>query len=801
MGQLNLITNTATCISSSIAALASLTDTVSIKIEVDGSAFLHVAGIGGGGNASFSVWDGTSTQKFLIHLSGDGAGNVEVYAKFRPGGDEAHSGYVVAADAFTAGVPYYICMSFDQSSHAGVYAKCRVMNAAGTLIGTPGDITYAPGSLNASTGIVLINDQSVQKMTGKIGGLAIYSTWLSGADEYSAPAAGDTGLICGWLLDETSGNSAANLVGGGAALEISGIESTNFAWGAGGNWNSGVAGAAADVAVATAALTTAIKLGGSAADVASSSAGLITAIRLALAAVVNAAAAGALSTAKPLAASALDVSTASGSLVAGAVLQGAALDVVVAVASLSTAIRLGASADDVASSTGVLINFASVTLAGTLYTGAGGILDPNFWVDDVPTPGTTIYFDPTHITVYPNGEISADTNNCVALVQFTGPNGLALGLIIITPNMVAYADSEAAAAGQLSTAIRLAAAANAVAVVAAALGTGAGLRADSAAIAVATGSVLTSIPISALASTISASAAALVTAIRMAANNAAVSTSTASLNQYTLMNAAAIVTSASSAALQTQIRASASAVDQASASGDMSTAIDASAAMNSVATALAALSTGIRLGGAAIDQAEASASLRTIGPLFAAAIDAASATALLDTGIDISANAQAVFSAGAQLVSSIDVFASAMASASSVAALSDVIESPPIGIYSSDPLYTVSRPRWSFFSARRTPRFGVKRASEPVVLTFDFSAQLQGTNLQGPISRTISAVAGFDASASSLFVYVPSYDMTKTRVLQKVSGGIAGVYYYLTISVTTTDGRQLSLTGLLPVQN
>lgn len=240
MGQLNLLQNTCSASATSISALASEVNNAAVKIRIDGAAFLHVAGIGGGGlGRVLRVYDGSSTDKFYIDIIGDGAGNVEAYIKFRPGGDESHSGNVVASSSFTSGVDVVICAQFDQSSHGGSYGQCHVMSTAGSLIGTPGDLTYAPGSLNSSTGIVLLNDQSMQKFTGKIDGIGIYTgRWLSGADMYSSPAGADSGLVAGWLFEETSGSSAANLVGGGPALSITGTENTAFAWAAGGGWPS-----------------------------------------------------------------------------------------------------------------------------------------------------------------------------------------------------------------------------------------------------------------------------------------------------------------------------------------------------------------------------------------------------------------------------------------------------------------------------------------------------------------------------------------------------------------------------------
>lgn len=245
-GYLNLLTNTTAPSATSNSTLAAETDEIQVRIRIDGAVFLHVAGIGGGGfGRVLRVYDGSTTDKFYIDISGDGAGNVEAYIKMRPGGDEAHSGVVVASSSFTSGTDVIIMAQFSQSSHSGSYAQCHVMSLAGSLIGTPSDLTYSPGVMNASTGVVLMNDQAVQKFTGKIDGLAITTgsgNWLSGAAAYAVPTSGDAGLVTGWMFGETSGSTAANLKAGAQTLSIPGTETTDFAWAAGGGWDAGSGG-------------------------------------------------------------------------------------------------------------------------------------------------------------------------------------------------------------------------------------------------------------------------------------------------------------------------------------------------------------------------------------------------------------------------------------------------------------------------------------------------------------------------------------------------------------------------------
>src|SRR6185437_13113193 len=141
------------------------------------------------------------------------------------------------------------------------------------------------------------------------------------------------------------------------------------------------------------------------------------------------------------------------------------------------------------------------TLSGTLYTGVGGILDPNFWVSVQPQDGQLIFYDGTNITIEPNGEIVSTTNNCSAVVQFFDGTAWSVGLVIITPQMVSYANAMSAVAGTLNTAIQMA---------------GAGVET-----ALVAGNLFAAIHFVANALVIANAAASMATGIQMAANAAA----------------------------------------------------------------------------------------------------------------------------------------------------------------------------------------------------------------------------------------------------------------------------------------
>lgn len=196
-------------------------------------------------------------------------------------------------------------------------------------------------------------------------------------------------------------------------------------------------------------------LAGSAGGVATVSASLTVGVKLASAAAGKATVSASLRTGFPAALAAAASGTAS---VAGA---------------LTTGSFGSAAAGGKASVSGAFTNFASVTLAGTLYTGIGGVLDPNLvWPFSAPIVGSVVLYDPTFITIAANGEISSTSNNCSAVVQFFDGTNWNVVTVVITPNLVTYAGGRATVTATLSTVIGWNAKASGVASVTAALTTG-----------------------------------------------------------------------------------------------------------------------------------------------------------------------------------------------------------------------------------------------------------------------------------------------------------------------------------------
>jgi len=98
-----------------------------------------------------------------------------------------------------------------------------------------------------------------------------------------------------------------------------------------------------------------------------------------------------------------------------------------------------------------LTNWAAVLLTAPLYTGIGSALDPYLWTTPLPGDGTTLYYDPTFITILPDGEISSTSNNCTAVLQFNDPTaGWIIGVLRIAPTGVAVATGEASFTATLS---------------------------------------------------------------------------------------------------------------------------------------------------------------------------------------------------------------------------------------------------------------------------------------------------------------------------------------------------------------
>jgi hypothetical protein len=206
-----------------------------------------------------------------------------------------------------------------------------------------------------------------------------------------------------------------------------------------------------------AALSTQIRVAADAQSEASQSAALTTVIRAAADSLVETSSAGALTTQIQTAAAAAAYSSAVASLTTGAgVIASTSRGTCAVAAALSTSIACAAVSSGDATTVAGLTNWATVTLSGTLYAGAGSAVDPLFWGSPIPTVGTTLYYDATHINIATNGEIDSDTNDCSAIVQFFDGSTWQIGTIVITPFMVAYSVATQPSTATLTTQIALA---------------------------------------------------------------------------------------------------------------------------------------------------------------------------------------------------------------------------------------------------------------------------------------------------------------------------------------------------------
>jgi hypothetical protein len=170
---------------------------------------------------------------------------------------------------------------------------------------------------------------------------------------------------------------------------------------------------------------------------------------------------GILTTGIKAAAAASDVTTATGVL--GEYLLAAAIDTTTATGALATAIKLAAAMADSDAAASVLTDWSSVTLVAPLYTGVGGILDPNaVWSNGAPTAGDTVYYDGTNMTIQTDGEIVATSNDFSALCQWDSGGAWSAMAVVVTPGFVSYLTDQTTALGALSTAIQFAASAQAL---------------------------------------------------------------------------------------------------------------------------------------------------------------------------------------------------------------------------------------------------------------------------------------------------------------------------------------------------
>ncbi|MFZ5917054.1 MAG: hypothetical protein ACOYZ7_08990 [Chloroflexota bacterium] len=94
--------------------------------------------------------------------------------------------------------------------------------------------------------------------------------------------------------------------------------------------------------------------------------------------------------------------------------------------------------------------------------------------------------------------------------------------------------------------------------------------------------------------------------------------------------------------------------------------------------------------------------------------------------------------------------------------------------------------------------FDAKDPLEVVVLAFDFAAELGAETISAVTSVTASVLAGADPSPASMLSGAPA--IGGATVTQTIQGGVAGVDYKLKAQISTSGGRVLVLSGLLPMR-
>ncbi|MGH8221053.1 MAG: hypothetical protein ACREUT_21170 [Steroidobacteraceae bacterium] len=369
-------------------------------------------------------------------------------------------------------------------------------------------------------------------------------------------------------------------------------------------------------------------------------------------------------------AAASDSTTAAGNLYPFASAQ--PFDISSATGALSTAIRLAGAASSSTSLAASLTNFQTVTLGAPLYTGVGSILDANgTWSDGAPGAGTPVLYDSTFMTVEPNGEIVATSNNFTAACQWNNGGTWSTLTVVVMPGPVAYAQSASSVLDSLSTAIQLLGAANDITSTTANLITQAKLQGLASAVGVAAGSLQTAIKAASAAVDASAASGTLQGTQQHIASSADDNTSaSAVLNTQIVMLGAAVALTNAIGSLTTQIILAGNALSVTSASGSLRTGTSAGAAATDTSSATGALLAGINFSGPASDFTGAAAQLLTGIALLSSTSDASSAAASLRTGALLSSAASAIATATGALSTAIRLAGAAQGSSAASASLS-----------------------------------------------------------------------------------------------------------------------------------
>ena len=273
---------------------------------------------------------------------------------------------------------------------------------------------------------------------------------------------------------------------------------------------------------------------------------------------------------------------------------------------------------------GKLTSFASVTLTAPLYMGLAGVLDGYLWSFAFPQVGSVVYYDPTFITIAPNGEISSTSNNCTAAIQFQIVGGQWVSAVLtLTPTLTSYWQAESILTGTLSGAAQAMS---------------------------GFGAALASLP------------ANLLTAIPLGTTPNAVSTMTAMLNTAFGLANYAIALAAMTATMTASIRAQTNATALATASATLKTTIRQVAAGYGLASVVGALTTASRFKTNAAALASMTAGLQNTAFFVSAANAVATMATKLTNGVRLQASAGGV----ASIAASVTVPKTLTASASGV---------------------------------------------------------------------------------------------------------------------------------------
>lgn len=397
-------------------------------------------------------------------------------------------------------------------------------------------------------------------------------------------------------------------------------------------------------------------LAGAAADVAATTGALSTGIQLTCAAAASSSAAGALTTAIRLAGAASDISSAAGALDSAIRLAGSAADVSLVAAALDTAIVLAGAATDLASASGTVAGIAAV-LAGSASDSASatGALSTGIALAGAAQSVATSNSSLT------TSVLLADA----AAVAVSTTGALSTGI-----RLAVTATDTASATGMLSTAIRLSGAAVDTSSSSAAITTAIPLVGSAADSATSTGTLLTAIRLAGNAGDVVGSNGALTGIAGALAGSALDSVSLAgALTTGIPLAGTAISGVTSTASLVTSVLLADAAAVSVGASGALSTAIRLAGASTAQVSASAGINTAITLAGNAIAISTASGTLGAQASFAGVAAVAAVASGSLDTGIGLTGGVAAVVDVAGSITGSILLAEDAQVAVSATGAL------------------------------------------------------------------------------------------------------------------------------------